>query len=215
MDATAICRLDDKLDMSNNDPLSDSHLLQKAGRGEIDAFEMLYHRHKQKVASSIYSIVKNIKDAEDLVQETFVRAHRNISQYDQAIGSFEGWLRRIALNCTFMALRKSKNTVVLDPVAVSDLCEKDRECVSVDSQDILIHKELKTDIESAISRLPDQLRDTFRLAVLERKSYIEVSKQLGVSVAVVKVRVFRTREMLKSLLREHLDSRGKGKKNEM
>jgi RNA polymerase sigma-70 factor (ECF subfamily) len=196
------------------EPASDDDLVGKVRAGDIEAFEVLYHRHKGVVFARILSIVGDHNEARELLQETFVTAHGKLVSFDGS-GSLGGWLRRIALNCTFMMFRARKKMRVTDPATVADLMLTLPDNAGKDVTtpvDSMLRRELESCVAKAISDLPQPLRDTFCLAALERKSYAETAQVLGISVSLVKVQVFRARERLKVALAQYLHERGEDMK---
>jgi RNA polymerase sigma-70 factor (ECF subfamily) len=154
------------------------------------AFETLFRLHQRAVYRWILRIVRNHAMAEDLTIETFWRIHQSRARFDPARG-FEGWARRIATNAALDFLRTER------PVA-----ELPEELPARAEADTAITAEIRSRTAEAFRRLPPKLRIAATLAVIEELPHKEVAEALGISVAAVKVRVFRALRLLRNDLSE-------------
>jgi RNA polymerase sigma-70 factor (ECF subfamily) len=170
---------------------SQQHLLAFR-RGDLDAFEVLFRQHQRAVCGWILRIVRNPAAAEDLTVETFWRIHRAHARFDPARG-FEGWARRIATHAALDWLRANKTEYELPEDLSSPVVA-----------DPAITVEIRRKTAEAFRRLPPKLRVAAVLAVVEELPQKEVAEALGISVAAVKLRVFRALR----LLRKDLASQG-------
>lgn len=157
-----------------------------------DAFEAIFRRHQHAVYCWILRIVRNPATAEDLTVETFWRIHRAHARFDPARG-FEGWARRIATHTAFDWLRTRRTE-----------CELPPDLTAPAIADPAITEEIRRKTALAFGRLPPKLRIAAILAVVEELPQKEVAEALGISVAAVKLRVFRALR----LLRKDLASQG-------
>jgi RNA polymerase sigma-70 factor (ECF subfamily) len=157
-----------------------------------NAFETLFHLHQRTVYGWLMRIVRNPAAAEDLTVETFWRIYRAHARFDPARG-FEPWARTIATHAALDWLRAQRpETEFLMDVAAPSI------------GDPAISEEIRRKTAEAFSRLPPKLRVAAVLAVVEELPHKEVAAALGISVAAVKVRVFRALR----LLRKDLQQRG-------
>jgi RNA polymerase sigma-70 factor (ECF subfamily) len=160
------------------------------------AFETLFHQHQRTVYGWILRITRNPSAAEELTVESFWRIHQARARFDPAQG-FEGWARRIATHASldWLRARKGRNELPL---------ESSPELIAAASGDPAVSAEIRSKTALAFGRLPPKLRITATLVVIEELAQKEVAEALGISVAAVKVRVFRALR----LLRKDLEKQG-------
>jgi RNA polymerase sigma factor (sigma-70 family) len=164
-------------------------LLERFATGDLEAFETLFRGHQKHVYAWIVRIVRDSGIAEDLTVETFWRIYRSRARFDPA-GNFPAWARRIATNAALDHLRKSRRE--------TDLPE-DLACPA--KADPAVQRETRQRIRQAFSQLPAKYRLVATLALLEDEPYEKIAAATGISVALVKVRVFRAvRALRKKLL---------------
>jgi RNA polymerase sigma factor (sigma-70 family) len=161
-------------------------------QGSLDAFEALFRLHQRAVYGWILRIVRNPAAAEDLTIETFFRIHQAHARFQPALG-FEAWARRIATRAALDWLR-----------GAHDESELPAELAAPDRTDPGVAAEIRSATALAFGRLPPRLRIAATLAVIEQQPQKEVAAALGISVAAVKLRVFRALR----LLRKDLASQG-------
>jgi len=173
-----------------------SGVLDRFRHGDLDAFETLFRRHQREVYGWILRIVRNPATAEELTVETFWRIHQAQARFDPSRG-FEGWARRIGTHAALDWMRgrraESERTteLVADPAAPA-------------TADAAISAEIRQKTALAFERLPPKLRIAAVLAVVEEQPHKDVAEALGISVAAVKLRVFRALR----LLRKDLEQQG-------
>jgi RNA polymerase sigma-70 factor (ECF subfamily) len=155
-----------------------------------DAFETLFHLHQRTIFRWLMRIVRNPAAAEDLTVETFWRIYRAHARFDPARG-FEAWARTIATHAALDWLRtqRSETELLIDVAAPP-------------ASDPAISAEIRVKTAKAFSRLPPKLRIAAVLAVVEELPHKEVAAALGISVAAVKVRVFRALRLLRKDLQQ-------------
>jgi RNA polymerase sigma-70 factor (ECF subfamily) len=173
-----------------------SAVLDQFRRGDLDAFEFLFREHQRSVYGWILRIVRDPAAAEDLTVETFWRIHRAHARFESA-RSFEPWARRIATRAALDWLRARRPESELDEAILADR-------VSAAGTDPGIAAEIRLKTAQAFARLPPRLRIAAVLAVVEEQPHKDVAAALGITVAAVKLRVFRALR----LLRKDLESQG-------
>jgi RNA polymerase sigma-70 factor (ECF subfamily) len=181
----------------------DQILIKKALAGDESAYRFLLNRHKEAIYRLIVKIVRNQEEAQDLVQETFMKAFGSLSSY-KCQYRFTTWLYKIAANSCIDFLRKRKLvSVSLD----QPLETKDGE-VTVELADWtynpeadLTSRQKSLSIDAAIDSLPKKYREVITFRHKQDKSYEEIAQILGVPVGTVKARIFRARELLKKKLK--------------
>ena len=169
-----------------------SNVLNDFQHGDLAAFETIFRLHQRAVYGWLLRIVRNHAAAEDLTVETFWRIHNAHACFDPSQG-FEGWARRIATHAALDWLRTRRPE-----------CELPADLSAPATTDPAIAAEIRSKVALAFSRLPPKLRIAATLAVIEELPGKEVAEALGVSVAAVKVRVFRALR----LLRKDLERQG-------
>jgi len=171
-----------------------SDVLNRFRQGDLDAFERLFRQHQRLVYSWILRIVRDPAAAEDLTIESFWRIHRAHARFEPAQG-FEGWARRIATRVAFdwLRARRQKNEIDLNGCA---------EVAAPATSDPAITAEVRSKTAQAFLRLPLKLRIAATLAVIEEEPHKEVASALGISVAAVKLRVFRALRLLRRDLQQ-------------
>lgn len=183
---------------------SDQSLVSKARNGDYSAFELLFERHRALVYRFVYQMVHRRDDAEDIVQEVFVRAFQNLHRYrDEA--KFTTWLLRIATNLGTDRARMFKRRQTLEQKeaagALTWMTESDQE----NPIDNLEQGELKELLKRAISALPDHHRNIIIMRDIEEMEYKDMSAVLGCSVGGAKLRVLRARRALRERVAPLLD----------
>jgi RNA polymerase sigma-70 factor (ECF subfamily) len=162
--------------------------------GSMDAFETLFRLHQRAVYCWILRIVRKPTVAEDLTIETFWRIHKAHARFDPARG-FEGWARRIATHAALDWLRANRTEAALTADGL-------REPASDSAADPAITAEIRARVAQSFARLPPRLRVAATLALIEQLPHKEVAAALGISVAAVKLRVFRASRMLRKDLEQ-------------
>jgi RNA polymerase sigma-70 factor (ECF subfamily) len=173
---------------------ADEALVRQSQSGDPKAFESLMIRHQRMIFSLTYRMTGSVADAEDLAQETFIRAYRNIGSY-RAVSKFSTWLYRIAINvCLTWRQRETRRVEVqADWVNRADSQGPVGESGRNGS-------ELGARAHAALLTLPPKQRAAIALTVYEGLSHAEVARILGCSETTVSWRVFVARKKLKGWL---------------
>ncbi len=179
-----------------NEP-PDHELIAPVRNGEAAAFEKLMRRYNQRVFRAARSVLRDDAEAQDVVQETFVRAFRHLQDFEER-SSVGTWLTRIAVNEAFSRLRRSRLFGSLD----SETNQQEGGSYSVESnqpgpEDQASSRELRSVLIAAIDSLPEQLRTVFMLREIEGLSTLETSEVLQLSAEAVRVRFHRARLALR------------------
>ena len=162
---------------------TDEQLVSDYSNGNNFAFDILLDRHKQVVYSYIYFTVRNRELAEDIFQETFIKAIVTIKQgrYTET-GKFRAWISRIAHNLIIDHFRqkKNENTVSNDEAPV-DLLNNPSLCDGT-IEDEIVRLQITSDIRKLISYLPDSQREVLEMRYYQDLSFKEIADQTGVSI---------------------------------
>jgi RNA polymerase sigma-70 factor (ECF subfamily) len=186
---------------------SDEELIERFQHGDLYAFDMIVRRYKDQLLNFVYRFVGNMEEAEDIVQETFLRVYRNRQAYKR-IAKFSTWIYTIAGNLARTELRKRKRRRIF---SISDLGYEDKDYEISDEVfnpeshvDSRIQEEI---IQREINKLPPKFREVIILRDVQELSYEEISKILNVPIGTVKSRVNRGRLKLQDRLTKILDRR--------
>lgn len=192
----------------------DELLLRRAQSGDPEAFEQLIGPLEQLVWRICWHYTGNREAAEDCGQETMIRIWRSLESY-RGDCALESWIYRIAANCCMDFLRKKKRD---QSVSVEPLREQgfDPADPSPGTEDRVVAEDEHRRLRIAITELPDDQREALILTQLEKISYEEAARMLGVSEGTVKSRVNRAKARLKEILSEEreLSPPGNVKRNE-
>jgi RNA polymerase sigma-70 factor (ECF subfamily) len=172
-------------------------LVARAGKGDADAFAGLVRAHAPYVYNLALRLLQDPQEAEDLAQETFLRAWRALPRF-RAEARFATWLYRIATNLCYNRLPVLKAELkALDPdegVPIPD----EREYVS----HAVLSDELQAHLHRAIAELPDGYRLLITLRHLQGMSYAEIAEATQMPLGTVKTGIFRARRQLQEVLAE-------------
>jgi RNA polymerase sigma-70 factor, ECF subfamily len=183
--------------------LSESALVTAAKAGDYDAFEQLVNRYEHKIYRLGLNITGNAEDAEDVLQEAFLKAFENLPKFRED-SRFYTWIVRIAVNQALMKLRKRRSDRL---VSIDEPIEEDGEIIPRDFADwkpnpeqLLGRTETREAMEKAIQNLPTSFRTVFMLRDVDGLSTEETAEVLGLTVSAVKARLFRARLRLREEL---------------
>ncbi|HEY4107514.1 RNA polymerase sigma factor [Puia sp.] len=188
--------MDQKISPRTTD-IPDTDLIERILNGEKELFEGIIRRHNQRLYRIGISILGNAADAEEAMQEAYVKAYEHLRRFENR-SSFGTWLTRIMINESMAQKKKQR----LNSGNVEKLLENNT-IMRVPDQ-ILANKELSNILESAISGLPEKYRLVFVLREIEEMSVRETGATLGIEEPNVKVRLNRAKTMLKKNLDSYI-----------
>ena len=163
-------------------------LLERFAAGDLEAFEALFRQHQREIYAWILRIVRDTGIAEDLTVETFWRIYKHRARF-RPDGNFRAWARRIATNAALDHLRHAHPESELpDSLAGPSI------------GDPAIGSERRRQIKRAFDELPPKYRLVATLALVEGETYANIAQAVGISEALVKIRVFRAVRMLRKKL---------------
>jgi RNA polymerase sigma-70 factor (ECF subfamily) len=196
------------------EPVSDElALVQAAKGGDVGAFEQLVKRYDRNVFRIAQHITHSREDAEDVVQEAFLKAYGNLAQFQEQ-SKFYTWLVRIAVNEALMKLRRRKpeRTVSLDEDIKTEDDSLPREIAdwSPNPEQQYTQAELREILSKTIQGLPPGFRTVFVLRDVEGLSTEETAAALELSVPAVKSRLLRARLQLRERLSRYFQRREPG-----
>ena len=182
---------------------ADVGLIAACQQGDSRSFRQLFEIYRDRVYALCRHMAGNDADAQDLTQESFVWAFKNIGSF-RAEAAFGTWIYRIAVNRCRSELRKQRHrfqSVDLDEKNVAIALPG-----GPNPDELLVRKELADRTEAAVAALPEALRVTFVLGAQMGMRYREIGEIAGCSEDAVKVRMHRARKRLRDALRPYLES---------
>lgn len=194
----------------------DAELVARSRQGDRAAFNELVNRNAQKVFRMARHMTRNDQDAEDVLQEAFLKAYSRLDQF-QGDAKFSTWLTRIAVNESLMRLRKGRNkkTVSLDQeLEIGDnAVQREVADDGEDPEESYGRTEMRAILETAIDSLTEGYRTVFVLRDVEGFSTEETAEMLDLSISAVKSRLLRARLQLRDKLGRRLKGHGREEKS--
>ena len=187
----------------------DMILVAAAKKGDRKAFEILVERHERKVFLVARRITRTREDAEDVVQQSFLKAFIHLKNFEgQSL--FATWLTRIAINEALMILRRKRGS---HEVAIRESTTDGEIAFPLDIPDLrpnpedsCLQREQNRIVSAAVSQLAPGMRKAVEMRELREFSTRETARALGLSVGAVKVRVFHARRKLHTTLKHYVES---------
>jgi RNA polymerase sigma-70 factor (ECF subfamily) len=183
------------------DPLSDNELVQEVRNGRRQAFTELMRRYQERVYWVARRIVGSHDDADDIVQETFVKAYLALGEF-RGDSSFFTWIYRIAVNLSLNALRKRQ---VLNYLQESELLS--RILPSPDNPEKSLEaSETESALQRAVATLPEKQKAVFIMRYFDEMSYEEIGRVLKTSVGGLKANYFHALRKVREYLRHEIQN---------
>src|SRR3989475_7634960 len=177
-------------------------LVKAAQKGDMQAYEELVARHRDKIYARAFSMMRNEEEAIDLSQEAWVKAWQRLKQF-QGEASFGTWMTRIVINLCLDQLRKQKRqrTESIEEMnEESGGVERQMPVVTVNPTAGLERRELRQRIDQALNQLSYEHRTVLVLHQFEEMEYKQIAKTMGCSIGTVMSRLFYARRKLAALL---------------
>jgi len=175
----------------------DHILLRQVKNGDMVAFSKLVDRYKERLMNVIFRMLSSQQEAEDIVQETFLRVYQHRDSFDFK-HCFSTWIYTIALNLARNELRKRKRFKFFD---ITDMQGHENE-ISVEMD---LPSNLPQALDKAIGGLPDKYKTAFILRDVQELPYDEVAKIMNIPLGTVKSRVNRARSLLRDKLKPRME----------
>jgi RNA polymerase sigma-70 factor (ECF subfamily) len=174
--------------------------IERVRAGDTDAFRLLVERHSRAVFRLAYRMTGNEQDAEDMVQETFLRAYRQIGSFDSR-AQFNTWLYRIATNCSLDLLRsRARRREMQEPEAGDGAPPVEFAADSPSPERLAFSGQVRMRVKAALAQLSPVEQAAFILRHFEGVSIGEISKALGRPNAATRQSVFRAADKLRRAL---------------
>lgn len=169
----------------------DGALVLQTLRGDLDAYGEIVRRHQRSVLNVCYRMLADRRDAEDMTQETFLRAYQRLVSFD-ASRPFGPWIRRVAANLCLNRLQRSEPVLV----PIEEDWEKPEARPDAEPERAHDDQERLRALRAALLSLPAASRAVIELRHFHDLSYREIARATGFSISDVKTRLFRARKML-------------------
>ncbi len=181
--------------------IDDQYYITKIVDGDTKAFAVLVDCYKDLVFTLALRMLKNREEAEEVSQDAFIKVFKSLNKF-KGDSKFSTWIYRITYNSCLDSLKKYKQEYQWD--TIDEFTE--RQVVTLDNAfDALVGKEQQQAIEDCLQRLPNEDSFLLTLYYFEEQSLDEISKIMGLTANNVKVKLFRSRKKLTSILKERLE----------
>jgi len=199
--------LDKPAETALEEQADDLTLVSRAQAEDLGAYDTLVRRYQERIYATIYHMTSNHEDANDLVQETFIKAYRALKSF-KGNSSFYTWVYRIAVNKTINFLKQRKNRVQMSLNDVDFNPEHDPEMVALISNKTprrdLHLLELQEKLNAAMQKLSEHHRMVVTLHDVQGLSHEEIGKIMDCNVGTVRSRLFYARQQLQAYLSDYL-----------
>jgi RNA polymerase sigma-70 factor (ECF subfamily) len=197
--------------VSSQAGVDESTLVAQSRQGDTVAFGELVRRYEAKIFRLAQHVTQNREDAEDVLQETFMKAYEHLDQF-QGNSKFYTWIVRIAVNQALMKLRRRKTdkSVSLDETIDTgeDTIVREVAAWDEDPEQRFSREELGGILDTAVESLEPPYRSVFVLRDIEELSTEETADALGLSIPAVKSRLLRARLQLREKLTRYFKRKG-------
>ena len=192
----------------------DRQLVERAQHGDKHAFELLVAKYQRKLARLLSRFIRDAAEVEDVTQEAFIKAYRALPAF-RGESAFYTWLYRIGINTAKNYLmakgRRAPTTTEVEADAAEGLDEAEQLRDINTPESALLTSEIARTVNSAIEKLPEELRRAIQMREIEGLSYEDIAQAMDCPIGTVRSRIFRAREAIATELRPLLET-GKDKR---
>jgi RNA polymerase sigma-70 factor (ECF subfamily) len=185
----------------------DSAIVAQVLDGDAAAFETLVRRHQERIYATVYHMTSNHEDANDLTQETFIKAYQALKSFKGG-SSFFTWLYRIAVNKTLNYLKQRRNRVQMSLNDLDSQVEHDRDLVALISDKTPRREAVLTELQEKLNAAMMKLSEDHRLVValhdVQGMPHEEIAEIMNCNIGTVRSRLFYARQQLQAHLSEYL-----------
>ena len=198
--------MNDDTALERRDLGSDESVVTRVLAGEIDLYEVIMRRYNRRLFRVARSIVREDDEAQDVMQDAYVRAYEHLGQFAGA-STFATWLTRIAVHEALARVRRKKRTASLE----DEVGDEDERMATHDrnAEQRTLDGELRPLLEDAIDALPPAFRAVFVMRTVEEMSTAEVAHSLSIPEDTVKTRLHRARGLLQKAITERIDAKAR------
>tara|TARA_B100000575_G_scaffold13308_1_gene9568 strand:+ start:561 stop:1124 length:564 start_codon:yes stop_codon:yes gene_type:complete len=181
----------------------DRELVQQVINGNIDSYSSLVQKYQFRLINLCFKYTKNYHDAEEVAQETFIRAYKSIHNF-RFESKFYSWLHRIAINCSLNYINSKEKQK--EKETITDYSGLNDTRVSNDNpQDYYQLEGLSKKVTIEYGNLPTELKTVIELYDIQNLSYDEISHKLKIPTGTVRSRLHRAREILINVIKSEVD----------
>jgi len=189
------------------DAPEDQKLVKRAQGGDLEAYDELIRRYQERIYATIYHMTANHEDANDLAQETFIKAYQALKSF-KGDSSFFTWVYRIAVNKTINFLKQRKNKTHMSLNDLDFNAEHDPDLVALVSDKTPRREVNLIELQEKLNGAMQKLSETHRLVVtlhdVQGLSHEDISKIMGCNTGTVRSRLFYARQQLQAYLSDYL-----------
>ncbi len=186
--------------------LEEIELIQKAKQGDKQAFNIIVRNWANKLFNSAIRLCGNVQTAEDIIQETFIKAYKNINSLnDEKL--FNIWIRRILINTWKNYVRYEKRRKIFKHFSIYEIIENEEKEIQIQDNDPspleTAQKSLEAEeVQKVLNNISEINREILIMRDMDNLSYEEISKTLNISIGTVKSRIARARQAVKQELKK-------------
>jgi len=192
----------------------DRQLVERAQRGDKQAFSLLVEKYQRKLARLLSRFIRDPAEVEDVTQEAFIKAYRALPAF-RGDSAFYTWLYRIGINTAknyLMAMGRRAPTSTGVEVDEAEGFEEGEQLRDINTpESLLLSNEIAETVNSTIEKLPEELRKAIQMREIEGMSYEDIAQAMDCPIGTVRSRIFRAREAIAEQLRPLLGT-GKDKR---
>ena len=188
----------------------DQQLVERAQRGDKQAFELLFAKYQRKLSRLLSRFIRDPAEVEDVAQESFIKAYRALPSF-RGDSAFYTWLYRIGINTAKNYLvamgRRAPTTTEFDSEEAESFEDGDQLRDINTPESVLMSKQIAATVNETMEELPDELRAAITLREIEGLSYEEIAGIMNCPIGTVRSRIFRAREAIAAKLRPLIETR--------
>ena len=187
----------------------DQQLVERAQRGDKQAFDLLVVKYQRKLARLLSQFIRDAAEVEDVTQETFIKAYRSLSSF-RGDSAFYTWLYRIGINAAknFLVAQKRRASTTTNEfdIEVAENFEEGSQLRELNTpENELMSKQIAQTVHQALQALPEELRSAITLREIEGLSYEEIASIMSCPTGTVRSRIFRAREAIADKLQSVME----------
>lgn len=187
----------------------DQQLVERAQRGDKQAFGLLVEKYQRKLARLLSRFVRDPAEVEDVTQEAFIKAYRALPNF-RGDSAFYTWLYRIGINTAknylMAAGRRAPTSTSVDSEEAEGLDEGEQLRDINTPESLLLSREIGDTVNATMQALPEELRTAIQLREIEGMSYEDIAQIMNCPIGTVRSRIFRAREAIAEQLKPLLDT---------
>jgi RNA polymerase sigma-70 factor (ECF subfamily) len=186
----------------------DLELVKRVQRGDKTAFDLLVRKYQHRIAAVVGRFVADHAEAQDIAQESFIRAYRAIGNF-RGDSQFYTWLYRIAVNTAknhLVAMKRRPPTSDVEAEEAEHFSGAGRMHDHDTPEHELLREEIAREVSETVAALPAELRQAITLREMDGLSYEEIAETMDCPIGTVRSRIFRAREAIDARLRPLMES---------